>query len=307
MFQAVFSTLYQIIVPISIPVICGALLKYFKDLETRPLITIYLYFLSPAIILDTLTTAEISFDDVYKTVTYCILNLLVLCLAAKILGKLIKLPSSENAALTMVSTLTNSVNYGLPPVLLAFGSSGLDKASVYVVTQMILVNTIGVYFAARSQFSIINAAKAIFSLPAIYAALLAIFLRLNEFHFPNAIANGISMVSLAYSPIVLAILGAQMMSVKFNKLNRNEESAFWSGLFIRLILSPFIALFCLYILNIESTLFLVLFILSCMPVAVNAGVLAEKFNSSSNIVANCILWTTLASFIILPILITVVR
>lgn len=44
MIQSVLSTLYQVIVPLSIPVIVGALLGRFKNLDTKPLLTLYLYF-----------------------------------------------------------------------------------------------------------------------------------------------------------------------------------------------------------------------------------------------------------------------
>ncbi|UUZ93683.1 hypothetical protein LJK87_02860 [Paenibacillus sp. P25] len=88
MFQTVMTTLIQVIVPLSIPVIAGALLKRFKDLDTKPLLTLYLYFLSPAIILETLTTAEISFDDIYKTLAFCVLNLVLMWAVANGLGRL---------------------------------------------------------------------------------------------------------------------------------------------------------------------------------------------------------------------------
>ncbi|GGF93203.1 hypothetical protein GCM10010912_42750 [Paenibacillus albidus] len=153
MIQSVLSTLYEVIVPLSIPVIAGALLGRFKNLDTKPLLVLYLYFLSPAIILDTLASADISFDDVYKTLAFSLINLLFLWALANGLGRILKLAPPEAAGLTLVSTFTNSVNYGLPLVLLAFGQLGLDKASVYVIGQMVIVNTIGVYFAARSQFS----------------------------------------------------------------------------------------------------------------------------------------------------------
>lgn len=154
MIQSVLSTLYQVIVPLSIPVIVGALLGRFKNLDTKPLLTLYLYFLTPAIILNTLATAEISMNDIYRTLAFSLLNLIFLWAIANIVGKLLKLDPSEVSGLTLISTFTNSVNYGLPLVLLAFGQLGLDKASVYVIGQMIIVNTIGVYFAARSQFSV---------------------------------------------------------------------------------------------------------------------------------------------------------
>ncbi|ULO07738.1 AEC family transporter [Paenibacillus sp. 19GGS1-52] len=306
MIQTVLLTLYQVIVPLSIPVIAGALLGRFKNLDTKPLLTLYLYFLSPAIILDTLATADISFDDVYKTLAFSLLNLFLLWALANVLGTILKLAPPELAGLTLVSTFTNSVNYGLPLVLLAFGQLGLDKASVYVIGQMVIVNTLGVYFAARSQFSVKNAVKSVFSLPAIYAAILALGLRALHLHMPHEVASGVAMVAGAYSPVVLAILGAQMVKVRVAQVERKLQSAFWTGLTVRLFLAPLIAYLGLTLLHITGPLFSVLLILASMPVAVNAVVLAERFNASADLVSRCILWTTLASFIVLPILIALV-
>lgn len=307
MIQSILSTLFQVIVPLSIPVIVGALLARFKNLDTKPLLTLSLYYLSPAIILDTLLTAHISHSDIFKTVAFSLLNLLFLWGIANGAGKLFKLRTNDVAGLTLISSFTNSVNYGLPLVLLAFGRLGLEKASVYVIIQMIIVNTIGVYFAARSQFSVKNAFKSVFSLPAIYAAVIALILRLFDLHLPGGITKGVSMISDAYSPIVLTILGAQMMSVKLAKTEKKEQLAFWLGLFVRLLLSPFIALTSLYFLNIHGILHAVLFVLACMPVAVNAVILAEKYHASPKLVSRCILWTTLLSFILLPLLIVLVK
>ncbi|KWX71818.1 AEC family transporter [Paenibacillus jilunlii] len=306
MIDKVLSTLVEVIVPLSIPVISGALLGRYKNLDTKPLLTLYLYFLSPAIILDTLETAEISFNDVYKTLAFSLLNLLVLWALAKLIGRVLKLAPAEAAGLTLVSTFTNSVNYGLPLVLLAFGQLGLDKASVYVIAQMVIVNTIGVYFAARSQFSAGSAVRSVFALPAIYAAILALLLRALGLHMPQEIASGVSMVAGAYSPVVLAILGVQMVRVQTAQAARNVQLAFWTGMSVRLLLAPLTAALLLFLLNISGTLFAVLLILASMPVAVNSVVLAERFGSSPALVSRCILWTTLASFLVLPILISIV-
>lgn len=307
MVQTVLSTLIQVIVPLSIPVITGVLLVRFKNLETKHLVTLVLYYLTPGMIFQALITAQVSWGDVYKTLVFSIVNLIFMWAAANILGKILKLSSPNIAGLTLISTLTNSNNYGLPLVLLAFGKLGLGKASIYVVVQMIIVNTIGVYFAARSRFSAKDAIKSVFSLPAIYAALLAVLLRVLNLNLPGGIEEGINMISQAYSPIVLAILGAQMASVKNSNLELESQTTFWSGMICRLLLSPIITCLCLYILHISGMLYSVLFILASMPVAVNSVILAEKFDASPQIVSKCILWTTLASFIILPILIVLVK
>ncbi len=302
MFAAVFSTMFQVIVPISIPVIAGALLRRFTQLDVKPLLTLYLYFLSPAIIFDTLSKASISSGDIYQTLGFCLLNLLLLWACAQLLSRALKLPQPETAGLTLMSTFTNSVNYGLPLVLLAFGQAGLDHASVYVITQMVIVNTVGIYFAARSHFSFRNALVSIFRLPAIYAAALAILLRTTGLHLPNGVDKGITMVAGAYSPVVLAILGAQMVRVAGVKLEPHANKTFLAGMAVRLLLSPLIAAAGLWVLRVEGTLFSVLLILASMPAAVNATVLAERYGAAPHIVSKCILWTTLASFLVLPIL-----
>jgi predicted permease len=307
MIQSVLSTLVQVIVPLSIPVVAGALLVRLKGLETKHLLTMVLYFMTPGIILHTLTTAQISYEDMFKTVAFTVVNMLFLWASVRIIARIFHLPAPQTAGLTLVSTLTNCVNYGLPLILLAFGQQGLDKASVYIVIQMILVNTLGVYFAARSQFSIKNAIVSVFSLPAIYAAILAVLLRTFGLHLPAGIEKGVSMVAQSYSPVVLAILGAQMAGVKGAELARESRAAFWSGMAMRMLVSPILAVLSLLILGIHGTLFAVLFILASMPVAVNSVILAEKFDAAPSVVSRCILWTTLASFIVLPVLIALVN
>ena len=307
MVMTIYETLLQVILPLTIPVLVGALLARYRQLDTKPLLTLYLYFLSPAILLDTLLTAEITMDDVYKTIGFSLLNLILLWALAVGLGRLLKLPQQEQAGLTLVSTFTNSVNYGLPLVLLAFGQLGLDKASVYVIGQMVIVNTIGIYFAARSHFSVKQAVRSVFALPAIYAALFAFAVRSLSIPLPEGLVGGISMAAGAYSPVVLVVLGAQMMNVSKVKLHPEMTRAFWAGMSARLLLSPVAALAALYTMGIDGILFSVLFILSCMPVAVNSVILAERFEASPTMVAKCILWSTLISFPLLPVLISLVH
>lgn len=307
MLQDVLTTMFEVLVPLSLPVIAGVLLVRLKHIETGHILTMVLYFFTPVLVYHTLSTADISLFDISKTVQFCALNLFLLWAAARIFGKLFKLPSPQMAGLTLVSTLTNSINYGLPLVLLTFGSLGLDKASVYVIIQMLITNTFGVFFAARSRFSVVDAVKSVFRLPAVYAAALAVFLRWFDLSLPDGVVKGIAMTTQAYSPLVLTVLGTQMANVKTAKLARDAMRAFTSGLTIRMLLSPLLAFAGLHLLGIDGLLFSVLFILACMPVSVNSVILAEKFDAASEVVSKCILWTTLASFVVLPFLIELVR
>ncbi|WP_310551000.1 AEC family transporter [Paenibacillus glufosinatiresistens] len=303
MFSSLLSTMLGVMVPLAVPVTAGALLGRYQRLDTKPLLTLYLYFLSPAMLLDTLTRASIKPGDIYVTVAFTLLNLVLMRLLALGLSRALRLGPADTAGLTLISTLTNSVNYGLPVVLLAFGQAGMDKASVYVVGQMILANTVGVYFAARSNFSARGAVRSVFSLPAIYAAALALLLRLTGLHLPADLAKGVSLAAGAYSPVVLCVLGAQMMKVAMTPPVPAARPAFYTGMGVRMLAAPLLAAGLLFLLPADHLLLKVLFILASMPVAVNAVVLAERFGASPAYVSRCILWSTLLSFLWLPLLI----
>jgi predicted permease len=307
MFESIVATLVGVIAPLSLPVLCGAALTRWKKFETKQLLTVVLYVLSPGIIFHTLTTAQISLDDVRNTLLFTILNMGLLWAVAKGFAAAFRLPGTETAGLTLIATLTNAVNYGLPLVLLAFGQLGLDKASVYVVIQMILVNTVGVYFAARSSFSGLGALKSVFTLPAIYAATLALVFRLADFHLPAGLAKGVAMIAQAYSPMVLLLLGAQMASVQKVEIQAAARRSFWAGMGIRMLLSPLTALLVVVVLGIDGILRSVLIVEASMPVAVNAVILAERFDAAPKTVSKCILWSTLASFAALPLLIAMLK
>ncbi|GIM46654.1 membrane protein [Collibacillus ludicampi] len=300
--HAFLSTIYHVFLPILFPVIGGALLYRFRGIDTKPISTLALYVLSPALIFESIFKAKISFHDISEIMIFSFVNLLSLWLISTILCKLYSLSMEERAGLTMVSTFTNCVNYGLPLVMLAFGKSGLDIAAVYVIIQMILVNTLGVYFAARSHFTVKKAVKSVFAMPSVYATLLAVLLRLLHVHLPDTVDKGFTMLSDSYSPVVLSVLGVQMMSVKRVKLPQTYQRAFWAGLFVRLLAAPLLAYVILNVIAVKGLLFSVLLILASMPAAVNAIILAEQFNAAPQCVSKCILWTTLSSFLVLPVI-----
>jgi predicted permease len=219
MFEKVLSTLVQVSVPLSLPVLSGVILSRWKKFETKQLLTVVLYALSPGIIFHTLSTAQVTLNDVTVSGLFSLVNLGLLWAIAKVLAKVTRLPAPETAELTLIAMMTNSVNYGLPLVLLAFGQLGLDKAA---------------------------------------------------------------------------------------ELDQTSVKAFWAGISTRMLVAPLLAFFILTILGTGGILRSVLFIEASMPVAVNSVILAEKFEAAPKFVSRCILWTTLASFITLPILIALV-
>ena len=94
-----------------------------------------------------------------------------------------------------------------------------------------------------------------------------------------------------------------MVGVRDGGASAVSKRGFWSGMAMRMLVGPLVAWGLLVILSIEGTLFAVILILSAMPATVNAVILAEQYDAAPKLVSRCILWTTLASFIVLPAMI----
>lgn len=119
---------------------------------------------------------------------------------------------------------------------------------------------------------------------------------------PDALGTGVSLLSAAYAPLALVILGAQMTGVSSEEDKPGvAKQAFVTGMLLRLLIAPFIAWGILAVLQADGLLFSVIMILSSMPAAVNAVILAEQYDAAPALVSKCILWTTLASFAVLPV------
>lgn len=303
MLTSFLTTLYHVFLPISLPVIAGGLLKRLRGMETKSLSAISLYITSPALIFEALVQASVTGGEITATITFSVINMLILWMLCILAGRWLKLSTPEKSGLALTALFTNSVNYGLPLVLLALGQAGLDKASVYVIVQSIIINTFGVYLAARSHFSATQAVLSVFKLPAVYAAVLAVIIRMTGTAIPEPLDTGIGMLSAAYAPLALMILGAQMMGVKDGGGAVITRRGFWAGMTMRMAAAPLVAWGVLTLLSIEGVLFDVMLILSSMPAAVNAVILAEQYDAAPRLVSMCILWTTLASFVFLPLLI----
>ena len=150
MISSFLATIYGVFLPISPPSSAEHCSSDSRALKPRVFSALSLYVLSPALIFETLEKASITSNEVTVTVAFCFVE----CdraMGAECHGR-------QNAGLVpdreigarLDHYFTNSVNYGFRPACLR--ASRADKASVYVIVQIIIMNTLGVYLAARSHF-----------------------------------------------------------------------------------------------------------------------------------------------------------
>ncbi len=197
------------------------------------------------------------------------------------------------------STLFNSGFLGYPVVLGIFGASGLVRAVFYDMGSTILFLCLGIFFIIIFEGKYTSIIRRTFLFPPIWGIILGIianFLHLNIGLLP---LNVLKYLSGAAIPIIMISLG---LSLEVGGLKNYLGAASFVS-FIRLAVSPVIAISIIYILGLTGLESTVTIIEAGMPSAMLSLVLAASYDLDIKAAAACIFLSTVLSMISLPILI----
>ncbi|WP_353947961.1 AEC family transporter [Sporolactobacillus sp. Y61] len=298
--SAYLHLLMSTTVPILIICLSGMLLQQRRPVDTKLLADIGLYIFAPALIVKALTDSRLQGRTVLDIFFFTVIMTLVLWILAFLTAKIFKMPNKTAQALTLTTLFSNSNNYGLPVLLLAFGHRGFALGAIYVIGQIILVNILGMYIASRSSMNGKQALIQISKTPLIYAAIAGAALSLLHQPLPIGIDEAAQLLGTAYPALVLLILGVQLRRTHRSGLHRPEV---WTGVILRIMAVPLLATVVLKLLGIHGLLASVLLVQVSMPAAINTVLLAEKYDGDTGMISLIVSITTILSFVYLPVLI----
>ncbi|MDO4534349.1 MAG: AEC family transporter [Clostridium perfringens] len=290
------------ILPIFVVIIVGFILgKKFK-LDVKTLSKLNFYVFVPSFIFTYLYKSDISLklmNVVLVTALVFIWNLII----PFIICKVRKHDRDFVGAMTNSIGLFNSGNIGIPLVTLVFSSAPfvIDGKTPYLALaltcqilimtfQTIMSNTLGFINAGRATVDLKTAIIKVFKMPAIYAIILAFLLKLVPYNLVNIpIWPSFTYMGDALIPIALITLGIQLSKTKF-KLSHPDV---YIANFLRLIVSPVVALILIYILGIHGVMAEVLIIALSAPTAVNAALIAVEYDNHPDFVSQAVFTSTL--------------
>lgn len=290
-------TLTSVMIPIGLLILSGVVAKLVLNPDLRVLARINLYVLSPALVFHCLANSRASSSSLLTLGLGTLLLSFALTGLATLWSKLRRYGRAETSGFYLATVFANAGNFGLPVTMATLGTKGTDIAIAIIVVQQILMFTLGVYLASRSNLSVKASLCAVARMPSVYAALLAILHRQNVFVVGRIGLQLASLLTQAAIPLFLILLGAQVSSHKFGWRNRTvyAASAF------RLVTAPIIALSIAKLLGIDSFGTNVFVLESAMPTAVITTMLAVEYNASPAMVSCVTLLTTVASIVTIPI------
>ena len=281
----------------TLPVFLLAALGYLAARTLKPDVPGYtrlvLYFFVPFLVFHQVAATKEGGVALGRFALAFILTYLFLYSLAVLLGRLLRLPPPAARTLLAAAIFPNSGNMGLSVALFALGEEGLERAVVYFLLATVVLFGLGpVLFrgggVAESLFLTLR-------LPFVWALGLGVAFAWGGVRPPLFIERPVAMLSQAAIPMLLFGLGMQIAKTPF-RLGALELLA--SAL--RLLGGPLTAALVGRLLGLLGPDYAVLVLISGMPVAVNAYLLAAEFGGDAGLAARTVAVSTLASFFSIP-------
>jgi len=287
------------ILPIFLAAGCGYLISRFLKVPPKPISQVTFYIFSPCLIFSLLTKSQLGGDDVTRMVAFTVILMTGLGLFAWLVGRTLKFDRLLLVAVILTTMFANSGNYGLSLTWFAFGEDALAHASLFFVTQAILVQTVGVVIVSLGSLSLKQAIISLFKVPGLYAVTLALLFNYMNWQLPLFADRTISLLGDAAIPVLMVLMGIQL---GYSSINGSPRALVTTNV-LRLVISPALAIGLSVAFGLTGAARQAGIIEAAMPTAVLTTVLATQYNVKPSFVSTVVFTTTLLSpFTVTPLL-----
>ena len=269
-------------------------------LDPRPLGRVIFYILSPVLIFNLLTSSKLAVESIVVMASYSASVMLIVTGIAFVLGKILRL---ERSALTMVVLTTlfaNNGNYGLPLISFAFGQEALAYASIYFVTNSMLLYTAGVVIASLGHLRLKEALLGLLKVPTIYAIILAVVFIQTGWNLPAPIQKTVELTAGGAVPAMLILLGLELQNVEWT----HNLRALSIPVACRLLAGPVIGIAMAALFGLNGTARKAGITEAGMPSAVMTTILASEYKLDASLVTAIVFVSTIISPLTLTPLLT---
>ena len=311
---SLLSIFTSAILPIVALAGAGVVVGRVHDVDPGALNTVTVYVLVPALAFYSLATTPLGGGTLLQVVVAVVAYHLVMILVAEGVGRALGKSEALLSALVLVSAFPNSGNYGIPVSEFAFGATGRSTAVVFLITQSVLVYSLGVYIASRSGGDAgLRGVRRVFELPLVYAVVAALVLRWVGAVPPadSTAMTTLNLVGNSAIPIMLLILGIQLARTNYGKTIRGVGVAS----VLKMAVAPLVGVgIALLVGFADPTVGRVFVLEAAMPAAVTPLILVIEFGGETaegvdvaQYVGTAVLVTTLASVPVLTVLIALLE
>ncbi|HWR38928.1 MAG TPA: AEC family transporter, partial [Patescibacteria group bacterium] len=270
----------------------------------------------PGFIFVNLYTTPLHLDMI--NVLFCGLLLLIMHdMIGRIVAKIRHYDIGMTNAFKNSVMFNNSGNIGVSLITLIFSSgpfvvngttpyiqTAITAQIIILVLQNISGNTLGFYNAGRSRLSSRDSLLQVMKMPSIYVILLAFILKNMSFDLTQtAVWPALEYIKNGLVPVALLTLGVQLSKTTFDFSNVEA----YLSVMVKLIVSPLLALICIYLLGFNGVVAQTIFIAHSVPTAVNTALIAVEQDSYPDFASQAVMMSTVLSALTLTLAIFAAR
>jgi len=247
-------------------ILLGWFSKYFlkSEIDEKSLVLLSIYFLQPMLVFWGLTTQNLDISALQAPLLFFLVIMIALGMSFMVAHFLFKEQKDRSIA-TVASIVGNTGNLGIPLGIALFGESSILYTSIINLANLFIVNTIGVYFYARGEFSARDAFVKIFKLPAIWFGFLALGFNTLGLKVPENLTLSLEMGAYTTMVLQLFIFGMYLYSVKISDIDK-RLFAFVTAM--KFIMIPILAIMILPLFEISDLVYNVILLELLVPLAV---------------------------------------
>lgn len=204
----------NIILPIFLQIAAGYVLKRIFDFSLKPLVTVQLYIIIPALMFVKICEAQMNGNMVFLVFVHTLLLFCILCLIGVTVAHISKMRKSMGGAFVNSIVYYNCGNYSIPLVELLYGNGIAMMVQIFIMTiQNVLFNLFGVLIACSGKQSLKKSLVEMLKIPMLYSAVIAFILRFTHITVPKPVWYAMDSLGSALVPIALISLGAQLLVI----------------------------------------------------------------------------------------------
>ncbi len=291
------------VLPIFIVAGAGYLLARYRRVDVRMVSRAAFNALSPCLVFSLLVRSPIGAGEFGRLGVFSLCAILGVGLVAWLAAMALRLDRPTTASFVMVVTFSNTGNFGLSAVMLAFGSDALARGTIYFVISSVLMYTLGVFLASSGTRTVADALKGILQVPTVYAVGVAMLLLGTGLRLPAPLMTSVDMLSTAALPVMMLVLGMQ-----FERAVRPERPMLVAlASFLTLVVSPLLAFALADALGLAGPARQAAVLEASMPAAIMTTVLALEYDASPSFVTAVVFVTTLVSPLTVTLIIALLK
>lgn len=209
----------------------------------------------------------------------------------------------KNCVLQFASAFPNAGYMALPLQRAILGDIGVFYGAAYIAIFHTYIWTYGVHLLSPKKEKI--QIKKILLNPPIIGIVIGLILFLTQIKLPEVIYSPLNYFALMNTPLPMLIIGFYLANTDLKATFSNIWV--YAGSFLRLILSPLVAIgFCL-LFGVESNVAVSCTIACSAPSAAMSGMLAMKYGRDTEVSVGMISLSTILCIVTMPILVALAQ